>query len=417
MRNGSQHNVVVIGAGIVGVSTAVHLQRDGHEVTLLDRQPPGEATSYGNAGIVACSSLVPVTVPGLLGKIPRYLVDPDSPLFLRWRYLPKLLPWLIPYLGRCSASRTAEIAAGLAPIVSDAVEQHRQIAEGTPAAKWLVDSEILYAYANRAAYEADAFVWNLRGENGVRWEVLDRGQLLDFEPILGPKVQCGVLLRDHATVRYPSYYVKDLAAHFVSQGGDLVVGEAQDVVMTDGRVSAVVTAEGPIPCDAAVIAGGAWSAKLTARLGFKTPLESERGYHIELKNPNLTPRCPVALASGKFFATSMSEGLRCAGLVEFGGVDAPASKKPFALLKRRIKELFPKLTYDEAHEWMGHRPAPIDSLPFLGEAPERRGLYCAFGHHHIGLTTGPKTGRLIADMIGGRTPNLDLSPYRVDRFA
>lgn len=416
MSYGAQRRVVVIGAGIVGVSTAVHLQRDGHDVTLLDRQPPGEATSFGNAGIVACSSMVPVTVPGLLGKVPGYLLDPDSPLYLRWRYLPKLMPWLIPYLRRGTAGKAAEIAAHLAPIVSDAVEQHRQLAEGTTAAKWLVDSEVLYAYANRTAFEADAFAWNLRRENGFRWEVFDRKQLLDFEPILGPKIQCGILLRDHATVRYPSFYVKDLAAHFVSQGGSLVAGEAEDVLLTDGRVSAVVTSEGRLACDAAVIAGGAWSARLTARIGLKTPLESERGYHIELSNPNITPRCPVALASGKFFATTMAEGLRCAGLVEFGGLDAPASKKPFAMLKRRIKELFPKLVYEEAREWMGHRPAPIDSLPFLGEAPGRRGLYCAFGHHHIGLTGGPKTGRLVADLISGRKPNLDLAPYRVDRF-
>ncbi len=417
MANGAQLKVVVIGAGIVGISTALHLQRDGHEVTVLDRQPPGEATSFGNAGIVACSSVVPVTVPGLLAKVPGLLLDPDSPLYLRWGYLPKLMPWLVPYLRCATASKTAEIAQRLAPMVSDSVEQHRQLAEGTGAAKWLVDSEILYAYANRQAYEADAFAWGLRRECGFSWEVLDRKRLLDVEPMLGPKVQCGVLLRDHGAVRYPSYYVKDLAAHFVSQGGAIVTGEARDVVIADGRVCAVITAEDRLDCDAAVIAGGAWSAQLTEKLGLKTPLETERGYHIELLKPSVTPRCPIALASGKFFASPMAEGLRVAGLVEFGGLDAPASARPFVMLKRRVKELFPKLDYEEAREWMGHRPAPIDSLPFLGEAPGRRGLYCAFGHHHVGLTSGPKTGRLIADLVAGRKPNLDLTPYRVDRFA
>ena len=157
---------------------------------------------------------------------------------------------------------------------------------------------------------------------------------------------------------------------------------------------------------------------MTGQLGIKTPLESERGYHLEFMDAaDPMPRCPVMVTTGKFVATPMEGRLRCAGVVEFGGLEAGPSAAPLALLKRQFSRSFPSVTYGEVVEWMGHRPAPIDSLPFLGEVPGAAGAYCAFGHHHVGLTAGPKSGRLIADLIEGKRLNLDMAPYRVERFA
>ncbi len=417
MTGSNSSAVVVIGAGIVGISTALWLRRDGHQVTVVDRLPPGEATSHGNAGVLASSSIVPVTVPSLFAKVPKMLADSESPLFLRWRYLPKLLPWLVPYLRNCAPARCAAIAAALTPLVSDSVEQHGALAAGTEAERWLVESDYLFVYANEAGYQSDAFLWRLRRDQGFQWDLLDAKALHDYQLGLGPESAFGVRLAGHGTIRDPGRYVKDLAKELERQGGQIRQAEVRSIAVKDGRVQRVGTDDGDILCDRLVIAGGAWSARLTAMLGMKTPLEAERGYHIELIGANVTPRAPMMIASGKFVATGMDGRLRCAGLIEFGGLEAGPDDAPTRVLQRRAERIFPKLTYEEIRTWMGHRPAPPDSLPFLGEIPGARGAYCAFGHHHVGLTSGPKTGRLVADLIAGRRPNIDLAPYRPDRFS
>jgi D-amino-acid dehydrogenase len=166
-----------------------------------------------------------------------------------------------------------------------------------------------------------------------------------------------------------------------------------------------------------VIATGAWSKTLTAQIGLDVPLESERGYHVMLHGASMQPRNPIQVTSGKFVATPMADGVRCAGIVEFGGLALPAHKPPIELILRRVKEAFPALTWAHHDEWLGHRPAPSDSLPLIGEAPRHRGIFLAFGHHHVGLTTGPKTGRLIAALVNGETPGIDMAPYTPGRFA
>ncbi|MEY8843136.1 NAD(P)/FAD-dependent oxidoreductase, partial [Cribrihabitans sp. XS_ASV171] len=172
-----------------------------------------------------------------------------------------------------------------------------------------------------------------------------------------------------------------------------------------------------IPCDAAVIATGAWSKRLAGKLGLKAPLESERGYHLELWEPSVMPRSPVMIASGKFVATPMESRLRLAGIVEFGGLEAPASRAPFALLERNIRAAIPGITWKKTVEWMGHRPSMVDSIPMIGEVPDFSGAFAAFGHDHVGLTGGPKTGRILAQLIAGKKPNIDLSPFSPARFA
>ena len=410
-------DVVVIGAGIVGISTALWLQRDGHRVTVIDRLPPGEATSHGNAGVLASSSIIPVTVPGLIAKAPKMLFDPESPLYLRWSYLPKLIPWLVPYLRNCAPARCKAIASALTPLVSDSFEQHVALANGTEAERWITESDYLFVYPSRSGYEADSYLWELRREQGYRWELLDRQALHDYQPGLGPEAGFGVRITNHGTIRDPGRYVKDLAKGFCDRGGRLLESEVRSITLDDGRLRGIGTDNGELRCDRLVIAGGAWSARLTAMLGLKTPLEAERGYHIEFVDSNVTPRAPIMVASGKFVATGMEGRLRCAGLVEFGGLEAGPDEAPTRMLKRRAEAIFPNLSYKDTRTWMGHRPAPTDSLPFLGEIPAAKGVYCAFGHHHVGLTSGPKTGRLVADLVAGRRPNIDLAPYRPDRFS
>ena len=408
--------IAIIGAGIVGVSTAIWLQRDGYDVVLIDKEGPAAGTSYGNGGVLASCGVVPVNSPGLMKNAPGMLMRRDSPLFLRWSYLPKLLPWLFSYIRRANKRDARHVAKALTAILYDSVEQHQALAKGTGAEKWLKPSDYVFVYNDRAGFEKDAFGWSVRREMGFEWEELEGKAFDEYEPAFQGTRQFAVRMRDHGHITDPGKYVTELAAHVVRQGGEIAICEAHDLEMQRGKLKGVSTSNGLIECDAVVIAAGIWSKALAEKLGIKVPMETERGYHIELVNPSVMPKSPMMLMSGKFVVTPMEGRIRCAGIVEFGGLELPASKAPTDFLKRQIHQAIPGLTYDHVKEWMGHRPAPSDSIPLIGPIKNVPGAYAAFGHHHIGLTGGPKTGRIIADMISGRKTNIDLAPYEVSRF-
>lgn len=415
MSDGSK-TIAIIGAGIVGVSTAIWLQRDGHKVILIDGKGIGEGASYGNGGVLASCSIVPVTAPGLLRKAPAMLLDPGQPLFLKWSYLPKLAPWLIRYLGHANATDTKRIAAAMAPLVGDSLGEHQALSAGTGAEGWVKPDDYLFLYRDRAHFEGDAFGWSIRKAHGFKWEELEGPAFKSFDPAFGPEQGFAVRLGDHGRISDPGAYVKALGAHVIASGGRFIEANAEAIVKDGGKVSGVRAGGETIACDAVVLAAGVWSGPLASQLGLRVPLESERGYHLELWEPSIMPRSPVMIASGKFVATPMDGRLRLAGIVEFGGLDAPPSKAPLALLEKNIKAAIPGISWKHKTEWMGHRPAPADSIPVIGESPVMRGAFMGFGHHHVGLTGGPKTGRMIAQMISGRTPNFDVLPYAPSRF-
>ncbi|MDF0599685.1 FAD-binding oxidoreductase [Psychromarinibacter sp. C21-152] len=410
-------HVIVIGAGIVGVSTALSLQREGLDVTLIDRTGPGEGASFGNGGVLAACSVVPVTVPGLMRKAPRMLFDPNQPLFVRWSYMPRMLPWLRRYMSHANAADTRRIAQALAPITSDSLADHQAMADGTPAARWITPCDYLFVYNDRVHFEGDALGWDIRRAHGFDWEELEGAAFHDYDPAFAEGLDFAVRLPGHGRITDPGRYVKDLASHAEAQGARVLQAEVTDIVRDADRVTGVRAGGETLACDAIALCTGAWSGRLARALGVNVPLESERGYHVEFVEPSVMPRAPVMVASGKFVATPMDGRLRLAGVVEFGGLDAPASKGPAELLKRNARAVFPGMTWRDTREWMGHRPAPADSIPVIGEAPGLRGAYLGFGHHHIGLTSGPKTGRLLVQMIVGHQPNIDLTPYSPARFS
>ncbi len=413
---GPGKTVAVIGAGIVGVATAIWLQRDGHKVILIDRKAPGEGASHGNGGVLASCAVVPVTVPGLLAKAPRMLFDPNQPLFLKWAYLPRLLPWLARYLRHANAEAVRHRAEALFPIIGDSLADHQALAGGTGAEKWIVPSDYLYLYADRAHFEKDAFGWDVRRSLGFEWDALEGPALGDYDPVFGTSLNFAARLRNHGRIADPGRYVKDLAAHAEREGARVILGEVTDIAREAGRVAGVRLGGETVACDAAVLATGAWSGKLSRRLGVNVPIESERGYHLELWEPSAMPRSPVMVASAKFVATPMEGRLRLAGIVEFGGLDAPPSRAPFRLLERNVRAAMPGLTWKRTVEWMGHRPSISDSIPLIGEVAGVRGAYLGFGHDHVGMTGGPKTGRILAQLVSGRRPNIDLAPYAPSRF-
>lgn len=413
---GAPAPVAVIGAGIVGVATAIHLQREGHDVLLIDRAGPGEGTSYGNGGVLAACSIVPVTVPGLVRKAPGMLLDPAQPLFMRWSYLPRLAPWLLRYLSHCTPEEVRRIAAALAPLVSDSLADHEALSAGTGAEKWLRPSDYLFLYRDRAHFEGDAFGWSIRRDHGFVWDELEGGAFRAYDPSFSRDVGFAARLGNHGVITDPGRYVKDLAKHVEDRGGRAMRANVTDFVASGGRVTGVVADGAVVECSAAVVATGVWSKPLAARLGVDVPLESERGYHLELWEPSVMPRAPVMIASGKFVATPMDGRLRLAGIVEFGGLDAPASRAPVELLRKNIRAAMPGISWKEEKAWMGHRPAPADSIPVIGEAPAMKGVFLGFGHHHVGLTAGPGTGRLLARLVAGKAPNIDIAPYAPNRF-
>ena len=411
----TQTPTIVIGAGICGVSTAIWLQRAGHKVILMDKGLPGMGASYGNAGLLAQWAVAPVTSPTLLRDAPKYLLNPNSPLFMKWGYLPKLLPWLVKYAAHCTDAATRRIVEHQIPLICDAVDQHKSLVRGTDLERWVSDSKFSYAYTSKAHFEADAYSWGLKKMAGFEPTVLTGRAVQDAEPILGPAVQCLAVLEGQGHIVNPGQYITELAAYFTRQGGTFVQAEVRDLHKQDGRISHIETDQGTFACSRAVITAGIWSKDLMKKLGLKVPLETERGYHVIFENPSEMPRDPMMIASGKFAVNPMEMGLRCAGTVELGDHHAGPSKAPLRLLMRNAKKIFPNLTYSGTQEWMGFRPSTPDSLPLIGEIGTT-GIYTGVGHQHVGLTAGPKTGRLIAQMMEGATPNIDMAPYAPARY-
>lgn len=408
--------VAIIGAGIVGVSTALWAQRDGHKVILIDREGPAAGTSYGNGGVLASCSVVPISTPGLWRTAPRMVFDPNQPLFLKWRYLPKLLPYLMRYMRNATAPAATRRAQAMTPIIGDSLADHQALASGTQAERYLVPSDYLFVYNSRAAYEADRFGFELRKACGFSWDVLEGEAFTAYDPCFGPDLTCAARFADHGRISDPGAYVSALAAEVEARGGRFVKGAVSDVARANGAVTGVRVGTQTLACDAVVLAAGVWSAELAGKLGIDVPLETERGYHLELWEPSVMPRAPVMIASGKFVATPMEGRLRLAGVVEFGGLKAPPSRAPFDLLERNIRAAMPGLRWKNKTEWMGHRPAVADSTPLIGEVPGVKGAFTAFGHDHVGLTGGPKTGRLVAQLLSERKPNIDMTPYSPARF-
>ncbi len=409
--------IAVLGGGITGVSAAEWLRRDGHAVTLLDRVSPGDPaqTSYGNAGVLANTGVVPIPEPGLWLKGLRMALAGRGPMYLRWRYLPWLAPWLWRFLATGGAAETARISAGLATLIGDTVEQHRALAEGTGAVRFLADGRYTYLFARREVWEGDRRGHALRAAAGVVGRPLDRAALLERDPELGPDFGFGVEFEGSGHVTDPGGYVAALFAHFRAEGGEFLATEIRDL-RPAGEGVEIAHAGGTLAADRAVLALGAWSGALARRLGHEPRLESERGYHLVLERPSHRPPTPYMLADAKMVASPMEDGLRLAGLVEFAGLTAPPSPRPTAFQRAQATRLYPRLTWEGERVWMGHRPSTVDSLPLIGAAPKAPQVVFAFGAQHLGLTAGPKTGRIVSDILAGRTRNEDLAPFRVGRF-
>ena len=417
-------HVAVIGAGIVGAACAVELARDGHRVTIIEPGNPGgeQAASYGNGAWLSSSSVVPASMPGLWRRVPGFLADPLGPLAIRWTYLPKLAPWLARFVRAGSTvPRVEATARALRSLVADAPERHRALAAEAGVEELIERRGLLYIFPSRADFEREALAWRLRRENGVDWLELDADELRQQEPELDRRYTFGVLVQAGGNCTDPGAYVAALVQHAVGQGATLLRAGATGFRMAGKRLQAVLTGDGEVGCDAAVICAGARSRALARDVGDRVPLETERGYHAVISRPGTGPRHPVMPSDGKMAITMTRGGLRIAGQVELAGLDAAPDWRRAEILRDYALRTFPRLPRDLPAErvkvWMGHRPSVADGLPVIGPARGCADVMHAFGHGHVGLAAGPVTGRLVADLLGGLPPVIDPAPYSPRRFA
>jgi D-amino-acid dehydrogenase len=412
--------VGVIGAGIIGMAVANSLQRDGHHVFVVDPNEPGRGASFGNAGLFGTASMVPMSMPGIVRNVPKWLADPLGPLAIRWSYLPFIAPWLIRYIASGQPDRVEKQAQALRDMLGRAVDNITPLAEAAEASMLIHRDGSLYVYRSVESFKADHAAWDLRARNGVTWDELDAGAIRQFDPTLSSNCAHGLLVRSNGHTSDPHALVTALAQSLVKRGGAIHRTAATGFAFDGDKLRAILTAQGDIPANTAVIAAGAHSRPFAAQLGNRLPLETERGYHIMIRDPEVRPRAPTHDQDGKFMATPMDTGLRLAGTVELAGLDAPPNWERARMLLRQARGLFPSLRDEYPEErislWMGHRPSFPDSLPVIDRSARSGDVFYAFGHGHVGMASSGMTSLLLADLVSGRTPRIDLSPFRASRF-
>lgn len=408
--------VAVIGAGVVGLACAAHLQLRGHSVAILDPRDPGSYCSYGNAGCLSRASCVPLGLPGVWKKVPGWLLDPKGPLVIPPRYALRIAPWLWRFWRNTSLEKVNAIADSLHSLLDVSIEKWRFLADWSGVPELIRQDGYAFVYESEAAFLGDALGRELRRARGVEMTVLTGGAIRKFDPALSPAITHMVLMPQQGHVPDPQRLSNALAARLRAGGAEFLGHNALRFEITDRRVSRIVTDQGFVEADAVVIAAGARSKDLAKQMGSNVPLETERGYHVMLEAPNVRPRIPVCSGEGKYFATPMEGGLRISGTVELGGLAAPANYSRADALLEGGRRLFPALQHGNVTRWMGHRPSLPDSMPVIGRSPEVVNAFFAFGHGHVGLTAAAPTGELIADAVEGRPSFMRSDVFSAARF-
>ena len=411
----SRH-VTVVGAGIVGVSCALYLQRDGHSVTVLDPAGPGEGASKSNAGFLSSGSCVPTSTPGILWRVPKMLLDPLAPLAIRWTYLPRLAPWLVRFVRAGAPARVETISIALARLLELTPESYAELLAESAAGRYVRPGGVLYTYETDRSFEDAGPSLELRRRRAIEFETLHGADVHRREPALAPTIRHGVFYPKTMFCTDPGGLVRAMAQDFVRRGGDVIREEVTDIEIGPRGPRALRAGGGRRPLDVLVVAAGAWSRPLAARVGARIPLDTERGYVVVLPRPGVVPRIPVLSGDYNFAVTPMDAGLRLAGTVELAGLQAPPNYARAEKLVRAARRLLAEVNSEGAVYSMGFRPSTPDSLPVVGPSPRYPSTFLAFGHGHLGLTLGPVTGRIIADMIGDRPPPIDPAAFRADRF-
>lgn len=407
--------VLIIGGGIIGICSALSLAERGVPVRLIDRDEPGQGASMGNAGVISPYSVIPNATPGIWAHIPGWLLNPEGPVSVRPRYLPRLLPWGVRFLRHGREGEVRRISAAMDALNHDNVDLFRQHLQGTGHEGLIRDSAYVYAYRDPAKARLDTLDNDLRRAVGGVVERWDAAELRRQEPALSDEFTAAIALQGQARATSPGRIGAVLADKLRGLGGQIERATVRALHKCDAGWR-VQTDAGAFTAEKVVLAAGAWSARLLAPLGLHLPLEAERGYHVVFPDPGVLLNNSVMDIDHKFVASSMDMGLRAAGTAEFSGLDSPPNPRRIKAIVKHARKLCPDLRAEGAQTWSGVRPSFPDSLPVIGELPGLPGLIGAFGHSHWGFMMGPRTGRIVADLATGAPPNMDLSAYGAGRF-
>jgi D-amino-acid dehydrogenase len=409
-------DAVVLGAGIVGTSIALELARRGLAVALIDRKAPGEETSYGNAGIIEGNTVLPHAFPAGLRALLRIALKRAPEANYHVAFLPTVLPWLLDFRAASRPERRAETARVMRPLFERAVADHEALLTESRANRYLRTDGWLKVYRSDAGLAAIRPELLLAAEFGIPHQVLDREGVQALEPNLGAAARHAVFWPGVASVSNPLAVTRAYAARLAELGGVVLLGDARSLHRSSGEWR-VDTAEGPVDSREAVVALGPFAPEVLVPLGIKLPLGVKRGYHRHFRaggNASLTR--PVVDAEVGYCLAPMEQGLRLTTGAEFAARDVPPTPVQFDRLLPAARQMFPLGEPAEATTWMGSRPCFADSRPVIGQAPGQPGMWLAYGHAHWGLTLGPTTGVLMADLITGATPFCDPAPFGAERF-
>lgn len=405
----------IVGGGITGISAAIFLRRDGHAVTLYDPGDPATGTSSGNAGVISSGGIVPTATPYVLKRVPKMLLDPYGPLSVRWRYLPKIAPWLFAMVMQGTPSRVEANARAKAALLDHAFDAYRDLTRETGTESFIRESGLLTVFETDRGWRNAQWILDLLRRCGRDFEVLSQDQIRQMEPGLAPIFRHAYMLPQNGMIMHPGKLVAELHEAFRRLGGTIETQPVRRIERVDGVARRLVTESGSEDFDDLVICAGAWSKEFMRQLGTDIIFDAERGYHIMLPQPDPGLRRPVNVYEDTMFLSPMQHGLRLTTGVELAGTEAPPDYTRARRMIGRAARAVSNLDPTEQSAWLGFRPSTPNSVPYLGRAPGHDNVYCAFGGGHIGMSLGPISGRITADLVAGREVSVDLSPYAFGR--
>jgi len=412
----SERHVTIVGAGIVGVIAAVFAQKAGFTVRIIDKVDPGRGCSYANGAAISPDFCVPIAAPDILKKVPRWLADPEGPLYLRWSYLPKAFSYLLHWAGQSRTEAVLRNAAGMRALHRDGLKIYAELL-GSAMGDLIQVPGAAMVYRAPLKQPGGELAWRIYDSFGVEVQALGPTELRELDPNLSHVFNSGLFFPASGHTTNPFRLVTTLAEGFVRNGGEIIRDEVRDIRLNaDGEVG-LATGRGELPGGKVVIAAGIGSRMFAAGLGDSLPMIGERGYFVMLPSPGVVPPVKISDRDLMFGLTPLETGLRISGTVELDSPDAPMNQTRARSMLAHAKIMYPRLEDADAEFGMGVRPTTPDSMPFIGRSSRSPKVLYAFGHGHFGLNGAPATGRLISDFLSDRTPFIDPAPYRPQRFS
>ena len=415
MKPENQPDVVVIGAGVVGLSAAIAAQARGLAVAVLDREGPAAGASAGNAGAFAFTDILPLASPGILRKAPKWLLDPLGPLTVPPAYALKIAPWMFRFWRACQPSRVAHSTAAQTALMDLSKAELEPFLTATGTLPMLRKDGNLQVYESQAELNASLPGWTVRERHGIEFRHIGQAEMAEIQPGIAPRFTRGTFTPGWYSIADPKLYTLALAEHFRAQGGVIEQATVTALKPQENGVE-IVTTSGTRRAGKVVLAAGAFSHRIARSLGESIPLETERGYNTTLPSDAFDLRTQVTFGGHGFVVTRLSTGIRIGGAVELGGLDLPPNFRRSEAMLKKAQSFLPGLKPTGGQQWMGFRPSLPDSLPAIGRARATANVVYAFGHGHLGLTQSAGTARIVADLLTGKTTPIDLTSFSPQRF-